>query len=150
MNCRTFARPFVGHAALAASCVWTVLVVSVTTASSAAVAVEQGKTSVLDFSAGTTGQQSGWTVTASGPTSLKLSFGLSSLKVSEVRAAEQRWHRLGIDDATWHGAVGEPELPMVSRLVAVPPGMSLAVKQVTATATVVPNLRLFPAQELWE
>lgn len=147
MICRTFARPFVSHAALAACWVLAIGLMSMTTATSAAVAVVQDASSVLTFANGTAGRDSGWIVTESGPTTLELRYDLFSLQVSEVWAADQRWQRMEIDGASWHGAVGEPELPVVSRLVAVPPGHSLAVLEVTGTTTVVPNLHLFPAQE---
>ncbi len=78
---------------------------------------------------------------------LNLIFQLPPVTLTELGAAEQIWHRLDINGATGSGALGAPELPVLSRLVAVPAGMSLVVRDVASTPQIVPGLRLFPVQD---
>ncbi len=83
-----------------------------------------------------------WTLTGTGMQTRELVFQLPTLELKQVRAQDQLWHSIEIEGAVIHGASGEPGLPVVSRLIAVPRGMMLTATVKSATRTTVPNLHL--------
>lgn len=115
--------------------------------SATAVPTEHVQATTLDFNAEVGDRAPGWTLKKSGPEAMILTWTSPTLMLNQIRVAQQNWHDLTWASAAVRGEPGEPGLPVVSRLVAVPDGMSLAVESVTATPRTIPNLRLIPVQD---
>ncbi len=88
-----------------------------------------------------------WQILSSDSKSLELVFQLPAPELKEVQGADQTWQTLEIPGAVVHGSTGEPGLPVISRLVAVPQGMSLSVEIIAASSTTLDNLQIFPVQD---
>nr|MEE4269705.1 C25 family cysteine peptidase [Candidatus Krumholzibacteria bacterium] len=88
-----------------------------------------------------------WSISDGESGSRTLNFRLPDLQLHEVQAGGQTWQLLDIEGTTVHGATGEPGVPVASRLVAVPAGMTLRVSLVSALKSDLPNLKLLPLQD---
>ncbi len=88
-----------------------------------------------------------WQILKSDAKSLEMVFQMPTPGLKEVQAADQVWHTLDIPGAVVHGSIGEPGLPVVSRLVALPQGTSLSVELISASKTIMSDLKIFPVQD---
>jgi hypothetical protein len=88
-----------------------------------------------------------WTISDSGNAGRDLNIGLSSVIVRASEAAGEVWHSLEIPGAAIHGTLGEPGLPVISRMVVVPRGMTLEVEIVSATSNILAGLQILPVQD---
>ena len=87
-----------------------------------------------------------WRIQSAGPKGLEVELRVPALSRQELRADGRTWQRLDIAGAAELAATGQPGLPVLSRLVAVPAGMALTVTVLDATATQVPDLTIYPVQ----
>ena len=101
----------------------------------------------VGFSDAVDGPDPKWTLSDSGSAERDLAIDLSSVMVRASRADEQVWHSLEIPGAAVHGQLGEPGLPVISRMVVVPRGMTLEVEVISATANLLTDLRILPVQD---
>ncbi len=76
-----------------------------------------------------------------------LDFTLPGLTIHDLQVGSQTWQTLGIEDSVVHGEKGEPGLPVLSRLVAVPAGMTLEATIISSSSQNLANLKLVPVQD---
>ncbi len=88
-----------------------------------------------------------WTLSNSENAERDLNIDLFSVMVRASQADEQVWHSLEIPGAAIHGQIGEPGLPVISKMVVVPRGMTLEVEVVSATPHLLTDLRILPVQD---
>ncbi len=88
-----------------------------------------------------------WTISDSGNAGRDLNIGLSSVVVRASEAEGAVWHSLEIPGAAVQGTPGEPGLPVISRMVVVPRGMTLEVEIISATSNLLNDLQVLPVQD---
>jgi Peptidase family C25/FlgD Ig-like domain len=88
-----------------------------------------------------------WVLEDSGTGDRELAIQLPSLVIRESAAEGEVWHTLDFSGAAVRGQVGEPGLPVISRLVVVPRGMTLSAEIVSASQKTLTDLRILPVQD---
>jgi len=101
----------------------------------------------VSFSVASDSPDPKWTLSDSGNAERDLNIDLFSVMVQASQADEQVWHSLEIPGAAVHGQVGEPGLPVISKMVVVPQGMTLEVEVISATPNLLTDLRILPVQD---
>ncbi len=113
----------------------------------AIIPTEHLQTSVLHFGENTNDGAPQWEITDSNDQVLEIKFTLPALELNQIQADGRIWQTLNIEGAVEHGSIGEPGLPVISRLIAVPRGMTLSARLESAVPTKVSNLQILPVQD---
>jgi len=102
---------------------------------------------LVSFSQATDSPDPQWKISDSGNAGRDLNIGLSSVIVRTSEADGEVWHSLVIPGSAVHGSLGEPGLPVISRMVVVPRGMTLEVEIISATSNLLKDLQILPVQD---
>ena len=105
------------------------------------------ETSVMTLTADPADPRPSWRIVDTRETELDLDFRLPAVRINTVDAGGRRWQELDLDGAVLQAEAGQPGLPVLSRLVAVPAGMSLVVDVVSVRSRPVTDLDLLPVQD---
>ena len=101
----------------------------------------------VSFSDAAGGPDPRWTLNGSANTERDLAIDLSSVMVRASRADDQVWQSLEIPGSAVHGQTGEPGLPVISKMVIVPRGMTIEAEVLSATANLLTDLKILPVQD---
>ena len=88
-----------------------------------------------------------FSVSVSNSNETKLLVKLPDIEIEEVDEGDQSFQVIRIPGAGCPMGVGEPELPVIARLVAIPPGASVNVNVGQCDYSVMSNIRVMPSQE---
>ncbi len=88
-----------------------------------------------------------WEITDSNDQLMTVEFTLPALELRPIQANNQLWQTLNIEGAVESGKMGEPGLPTISKLVAVPAGMTLSAQLISTTSSHLSDLQILPVQD---
>lgn len=93
-----------------------------------------------------------WELNNSGNQMFKLQLTMPQVRISTVEANNKIWHKINLPQdyrfqANELGQTGQPGLPAMSRLLAVPRGMMFEVEVLSAEKTIIDELNILPLQD---
>lgn len=109
----------------------------------AANGVQHKDSSLIEFSPGSRLAAPDWQLDES----QLLHFNLPSLTLQRLEANGQTWQALSIEGAAIQGDPGYPGIPVLSRLVAVPQGMTLKATVTGSSSSNLADVNLIPVQD---
>ena len=86
-------------------------------------------------------------VTANSAEALAFTVRIPTFDITEVEAEDEVWQQIQFKTASVHSMPGEPELPVLSRLVAVPRGAKAKITVTPGQYRVIDGVHPYPAQE---